>query len=314
MNDQPLKILLTVDGSRESLEAVRYVSLAVQPARAEIVLFSVLPKAPDVFWDSGAGALSQQKLEAARKWEKKQYEHLLGFMASAAQIFEESGFQLAQITTRINPQQEGIARDIIAESRQDYDILAIGRGRAESLPGQMLGSVASKVISAQAARNIWLIGSKPNAERILVALDHSDNALKVVEHAAATFNRGRNDFTLFHAIRGIAAISPPEMIDLFPLSYQQQLIRDAEWEMQPTIIKAEALLNEFDIAPERIASKFASGVRSRAVAVLEEAKRRQCGTIVVGRRGATEVRDFSMGRVTTKLIQLASEQTICIVG
>lgn len=314
MNATPARMLIAIDGSAESLNVVRYVSGSAQPACTEIVLFTVLAKLPEVFWDIGNSGLWQPKIEAARKWEKKQFDTAMGCMASAIQIFKEAGFIPTQVTTKISPQQDGIARDIIAEAKQHYDVLVIGRGKSGSMQDQVLGSIASKITATVTAPALWLVGSSASADRILIAMDCSDNALKVVEHGATVLNRKTNAITLFHAIRGIAAISPPEMADIFPLSYQQQLIRDAEWEMQPVMIKAEALLNELDIAPDRIASRIVTGVRSRAAAVMDEAKKGGYGTIVVGRRGVSEIADFSMGRVTNKLIQLARDRTLCIVG
>jgi len=53
---------------------------------------------------------------------------------------------------------------------------------------------------------------------------------------------------------------------------------------------------------------------SRAAAIVQEAKQNGYGTIVVGRRGITEVAEFSMGRVTNKLTQLAKTQALCIIA
>lgn len=314
MNETPARILIAVDGSNESLDVVRYVGASAQPAGTEVVLYTVLGKIPETFWDNCKDSLWEPKIEAARKWEKRQLDHAVGCINSAFQILTGHGFLPGQITTRISPQMEGVARDIIAEAKRQYDILVIGRGKSASMQDQVLGSVASKVVGSGPAPAIWLVGAAPISDRVMIAMDHSASALKIVHHGATRFNRKTNAFTLFHAIRGIAAISPPEMVDIFPLSYQEQLIRDAEREMQPVMRKAEALLNELDIAPDRIATRIVTGVRSRAASIISEARQEGCGTIVVGRRGVTEVADFSMGRVTNKLIQLAREQTLCIVG
>jgi len=313
MSETPARILIAVDGSNESLDVVRYVGASAQPSGTEIVLYTVLGKIPETFWDSGKDSLWEPKIEAARKWEKRQLDHAVGCINSAFQILTEHGFPPARITTKISPQLEGVARDIIAEAKRQYDILVIGRGKSASMQDQVLGSVASKIVDNGPAPAIWLIGAKPISDRVLIAMDHSASALKIVRHGATHLNRKTNGITLFHAIRGIAAISPPEMVDIFPLSYQEQLIRDAEREMQPVMLRAEALLNELDIAPDRIATRIVTGVRSRAASIIDEAKKEGCGTIVVGRRGVTKVADFKMGRVTNKLIQLAKEQALCII-
>lgn len=314
MSETPTKILIAVDGSNESIDVVRYVAASAQQASTEIVLYTVLAKIPETFWDSGKDPLWQPKIEAARKWEKRQLDHAVSFMGSALQILKEHDFLPRQVTTKISPQIDGIARDIIGEAKRQYDVLVLGRGKSGSMQDQVLGSVASKVVSTGSMPAIWLVGKRPVSNKVLIAMDRSTSALNIVRHGATLLNREKNSITLFHVIRGIAAISPPEMVDIFPLSYQQQLIRDAEWEIQPVLLQAEALLNELDIAPDRIATRIVTGVRSRAAAIIGEANTNGYGTIVVGRRGVTEVADFSMGRVTNKLIQLAKDQTLCIVG
>jgi len=314
MNELPARVLIAVDGSSESIEVVRYVGASARPENVEIVLYTVLGKVPEVFWDMGKDPLWQPKIEAARKWEKKQLDHAMAFMASAVQMLKEYGFLPTQITTRISPQETGIARDIIAEARRRYDVLVIGRGKSGPLQDQVLGSVADKIVSTATAPALWLVGRNPISERMLFAMDNSESALRIVRHGSTLLTGRKNRITLFHAIRSIVAVAPPELADIFPYSYQQQLLQEAEREMEPVMLRAEALLNELDISPERIETRIARNVRSRAAAIMEEAATGGHGTIVAGRRGVSEVADFAMGRVVNKLIRLARDQTLCIVG
>lgn len=311
VSKQNTKILVAVDGSDESLEVIRYVSESTQPASSEIVLYTVLGKVPEVFWDLGKDHCLSQ-IEAARKWEEKQLNYTMAFMAKAVQILKQAGFHPAHITTKISPQQEGMARDIMAEAQRRYDVLVIGRGKSGSAQNGILGGVASKIVSSRISPTVWLVGGHASSEKILVAMDSSENSMKAVSHVGSVLNRNKNAITLFNAIRGIT-ITSTDMEDIFPDSYQQQLLEDAERGISPYLLKAEALLSEMDISPERITTTVVTGVRSRATAVIEEARKGDHGTIVVGRRGISEVTDFSMGRVTNKLIQLAKDETLCIV-
>lgn len=313
LSEENTRILVAVDGSEESLELVRYVSEAAQPAHSEIVLFMVVSKVPDILWDRGNDSLWLSKAKEAYEWEKKQLDCALQFMTNGVNLLKQAGFHPTAVTTKISPQQEGVSRDIVAESKRRYDVLAIGRGKAGSMQDEVLGGVASKIIDTVTAPALWLVGTRPRSEKILIAMDSSENCLQAVAHAGSVLNRNKNTITLFHAIRGIK-ISSSCFVDIFPDSYQKLLLDDAEREILPVMLKAEELLNEMDISPERIETKVVSGVRSRAAAVIEEARTNGYGTIIVGRRGISEVADFSMGRVTKKLIQMAKEQTLCIVG
>jgi hypothetical protein len=51
MGSYDKKLLLAVDGAEQSFEAVRYVSQLFPPKRLEVVLFHVMTKIPDSFWD-----------------------------------------------------------------------------------------------------------------------------------------------------------------------------------------------------------------------------------------------------------------------
>ncbi len=57
-----------------------------------------------------------------------------------------------------------------------------------------------------------------------------------------------------------------------------------------------------------------TGVSSRAGAIVEEAKRGGCGTIVMGRRGLSKVEEFFMGRVSNKVINLARDMAVWLVS
>jgi nucleotide-binding universal stress UspA family protein len=65
---------------------------------------------------------------------------------------------------------------------------------------------------------------------------------------------------------------------------------------------------------DRISSKIRSGVASRAEAIVEEARKSGCGTIIVGRRGMSRVREFFMGRVSKKVLQLAKWNAVWVVS
>jgi nucleotide-binding universal stress UspA family protein len=234
-------------------------------------------------------------------------------MDSALALFNKAGFSPERVTTKIGRQKEGIARDIIAEARQGYDVVVIGRGKTSAEEGTPLGSVASKILSAATSFSLWLIGGKPNSDKVLIAMDSSEGGLRAVDHAGTLFNHDNNFITLFHAIRGIT-VSSEGMEDIFPEAYRQQLMGDAEKEIQPALQIAVDHLENMDISPDRISTKIITSVRSRAAAIVQEAKQNGYGTIIVGRRGITEVAEFSMGRVTNKLTQLAKTQALCIIA
>ena len=65
---------------------------------------------------------------------------------------------------------------------------------------------------------------------------------------------------------------------------------------------------------DRITTQIVAGAPSRAEAVVMEADQGGYGTIVAGRRGMSEVADFSMGAVCNKIVQLAGRQAVWVVN
>jgi nucleotide-binding universal stress UspA family protein len=312
MGQKAKRILLTVDGSEQSMDAVRYVCNAVQHSNAEIVVYQVMSKVPEVFWDLKNDPVWEQKIESLRIWEQQQETIATGFINTTLALFKGAGFDEKRITTKIGRQKEGIARDIIAEAKLGYDVVVVGRGKTGSEEGMPLGSVASKVLGAATTFSLWLIGGTPSSDKLLVAMDSSEGGMRAVDHAGTLLNNGKNPITLFHAIRGIT-VSAEGMEDIFPESYRKQLMNDAEKEIQPAFDTAKAHLAKLDVAPNRVTTQIVTSVRSRAAAIVQEAKKNEYGTIIVGRRGITEVAEFAMGRVTNKLTQMARHQALCIV-
>ena len=64
---------------------------------------------------------------------------------------------------------------------------------------------------------------------------------------------------------------------------------------------------------DQIRGRIVSQVPSRASAIVVEALNGGYGTIVVGRRGFSDVPEFDMGRVSNKVIQMAREMAVWIV-
>ena len=53
--------------------------------------------------------------------------------------------------------------------------------------------------------------------------------------------------------------------------------------------------------------------QSRAGTIVDQARRGGYGTIVVGRKGVTRVEEFFMGRVSSKVLQLAKDMAVWVV-
>jgi len=78
-------------------------------------------------------------------------------------------------------------------------------------------------------------------------------------------------------------------------------------------VEAKQHLTRIGFDPDSFQTAILKEKASRADGLTKEAQSLGFGTIVIGRRGATTVEDFSMGRVTRKVLHLAPEKAIWIV-
>ena len=73
-------------------------------------------------------------------------------------------------------------------------------------------------------------------------------------------------------------------------------------------------LQKAGVNPDLIATKTVTGVASRAKAIVDEARKGDFATILVGRRGLSRVEEFFMGPVSNKVLQLAKEKAAWMVN
>jgi nucleotide-binding universal stress UspA family protein len=83
--------------------------------------------------------------------------------------------------------------------------------------------------------------------------------------------------------------------------------------MTANLALAGERLVDLGFKPHQISTELISGATSRARSIVSEAQQNEYGTIVMGRRGHSRVRDFFIGRVTNKVIHLARERTVWVI-
>ncbi|MGO9018359.1 MAG: universal stress protein [Syntrophobacteraceae bacterium] len=312
MGNSKNKVLLVVDGSYQSLETVNYLSQVLPPDNSEVVMLNITSKVPEVFWDLEKDPVWQQKVQTVRSWETQQEDKINGFMETAARFFSDAGFPDSAVKADVREKKEGIARDIRAESHLGYASVILGRRGLSTIPDLALGGVASKVVLRTSDLAVWLVGGRPEPEKIIVGIDSSDGSMLAVEHLARIVRGVSKKILLLHVVRKV-----PEMNGLDgpeALRFQEEREQRAVNEIEPVFRKAFAKLQAAGILPGEISTKVITGATTRAGTILEEARSGGYGTIVVGRRGVSTVEEFDMGRVSNKLVQTAKDRALWVVG
>jgi nucleotide-binding universal stress UspA family protein len=133
--------------------------------------------------------------------------------------------------------------------------------------------------------------------KILVGLDGSEGAMRAVDYVGKMVG-AYFEVTFYHAVRAL----------------DEKIFRKAEESMKSVLEEATGRLEDAGFRRNQITTRTATGVLSRAGAIIQYALKGGYGTIVVGRRGLSEVEEFSMGRVSNKVIHMAREMAVWVVS
>jgi nucleotide-binding universal stress UspA family protein len=308
------KILIAVDGSSYSLNAVKYVATRFSRLPVEVSLLHVLPMASEEL-------LCQISLDENFQAKiKEQYERFNDECQRAAQKFMEeakgilvnSGYVPDLIMTMLRQWQAGIAREIMAEARKGYEAVVIGRrgiGRVESL---VLGSVSAQVVQGVDWIPVWVIGGEILSNRMLLAVDASPNSRQAVIYAAPYAAQTGAEVTLLHVVRKFfPGWSPP--LASAGEEIEAELHETLKAGIQAMFAEYQGCLEQAGVAPDKIRTECKLGSYSRAAEILATARAGDYGTVIMGRRGISAVRQFIMGRVTTKVLNGADGLAVWIV-
>ncbi|MEE8316924.1 MAG: universal stress protein [Syntrophobacteria bacterium] len=297
MAERRTRILLAVDGSDQAFEAARYVSQLFAPNRIDVDLFHVATKIPESFWDiekDPASLLNEAAPSASGHQQEKEIQEL---MERARQLFVDRGVPKDAVIAKIQERQVGIARDIIYESERDYNAVVVGRWGMSLLKDFLWGSIADKLLGRLTHVPLCVVGGTPQIGRILMALDTSEGAMRAVDYVG-TMVSADLEVTLFHAVRAL----------------DDEIFHKAQEAMESVFEEGSSRLEKAGFGRNQITTRMATGVLSRAGAIIEEALKWGYGTIVVGRRGLSHVEEFSVGRVSNKVIHMAKEMAVWVVS
>lgn len=314
------KILVATDGSEHSLQNVRYVSSILHPERFKVTLFHVLTRVPESFIDLEKVPAYNYRIVSVDSWEKQQEKNIMQFMEKATAILRDSGFPADAVTVTVQERKIGIARDVAAESQNGYKALVVGRKGLSELKDFMLGSIANKILELVPIP-MWVVAGPHRPRKILLGMDNSDGAMLAVRHLAEILDGSTDcEVVLFHAVRAFTGFRK-FIREVFSSEEEKSAVEKIEKELseaskllEPSFDQARALLVRAGIDSGRIGKRVSSCSGNCGNAIMEEAETGRYDTIVVGRRGLSKVEEFTMGRVSTKVIHMAKEQTVWVVN
>ncbi|MBE9535208.1 MAG: universal stress protein, partial [Proteobacteria bacterium] len=276
MAEHRTRILLAVDGSDQAFEAARYASQLFAPDLTDVVLFHVTTRIPESFWDIEEDPELMLKEAAPSASEHQQVKEIQQVMERARQLFLDRGVPEDAVIAKIQERKVGIARDIFYESKHAYNAVVVGRWGMSLLKDFLWGSIADKLLGRLTHVPLCVVGGTPHVGKILVALDASKGAMRAVDYVSTIADGSDLEVTLYHAVRAL----------------DEEVFHKAEKSMKSVFEKAIGRLENAGFRRNQITARTATGVLSRAGAIIQYALKGEYGTIVVGRRGLSEVEEF----------------------
>ncbi|MBF0259750.1 MAG: universal stress protein [Desulfamplus sp.] len=306
--DNSNKILVALDGSERSMKTVEYL-YDFEPFRnKEIVLFHIFSDVPESYWDMGKTPFTRNGAAKIKGWGVQRKITMDEFMERAKSMLISAGYKPEAITINIKVRNKGIARDIIAEAGKGYFALLLRRRGYGALLHMIMGSTTTKIVEKLYATPVLIAGLNKIRHSILIGLDGSDGSEHAVEFTAKTIAKGHcrvvlctvlRDFDIYAGDRNRTDMS--DCVDC--------VFDDVETSMR----RASEILQKYGTKASDIERKIITGVGTRAGAITRAAEEEKCDTIVLGRRGLSNVNDFDIGRVSWKVIHTAREKTVWII-
>ena len=306
------KIMIAVDDSRHSKNAVRYAAgihevlkdmsltlMHVQPT-ISLYLLDEAKKSPKAYAE--LEKVNLKNTETANRLLEEYKEQMMAL-----------GIAESDIQLKTQPRMLGVAKDILEFSMAGhFDAIIMGRRGLSGLQDVFLGSVSANVVNHTINTPIWLVDEKGTSKDILVAVDGSENSLKAVDHLALMTAKNTDvKISFFHVT--------PKLKDFCPVDFEEtqtealeEIIRKGDKEcIDQFFSHAKKRLNEAGIQESQINFKVSEGLFRVGKAVLDEYRQGNFGTLVVGSRGMNK--KYFTGSVSRYLINEFSEGALWIV-
>lgn len=154
-------------------------------------------------------------------------------------------------------------------------------------------------------------------QKILIAFDDSENAMRAVDYVARSFSED-NHVTLFSVLQDTAALCDMNSPELTPYFKSQQqafcALEDKKKDLvSSALAKAAEVLRSAGFKEDNIAIKAEPKKKGIARDIADEA-RNGYDLVVLGRRGVSSIKDYFLGSISQKVMNLAQEASILIVS
>lgn len=280
------RFLVAIDEGSRSLNICRYLAAAVKQGEAKATVLHLYSSLPTGLAEMANDPMMRQRLRGARAWEDRQIRDAEDCLERAVKAMIAAGLPAERIKGIVREKDKGVSAGVLAEARQGYEGVVIGR-RVRALRGMPLGGSASKIADALTGLPLWVVGKGAHPHAFLVGVDGSDNAARAVDYLAPL-------------VAPLAA--PVRVVFVLPRAVSRSASDLVKGNMQTHLNRAARVLAAAGVSTQRIATRVVQGDGGRAKCLLAEARAMGNATLVLGRKGLSDSREFTLGGVTRKAL------------
>jgi len=152
------KILVAFDDSENAIRAVEFLA-GTFSSEHRVTLFSVLQDTA-ALCDMNSPELTpyfQEQQHSFCTLEEKKKSLLTSALEQAKEILVKAGFSQENIDLKLDFKAKGVARDIVIEAVNGYDLVVLGRRGVSGIREFFFGSVSQKVLHSAGNVSILIV-------------------------------------------------------------------------------------------------------------------------------------------------------------
>ncbi len=306
------KILIAVDDSIHSKNAIRYASNAFTWMKnLNFTLYHVQPMISQYLMD-------EAEKDPASKAELRKI--ISKNTAAGKELLEKYKDQMVRMGVEDRhievitlPRMLGLAKDILKYSYSDiFDAIIIGRRGLSGLQEAIIGSVSANVVEHSTSTPVWLIDGEVVSQKIMFAVDGSENSLKALDHLAFMMGDNRDaKISFFHVQPKISDYCPIDFESADADRIEDMIVQGDKKCIDQFFAHAQKKLKDAGFKENQIEVKVSDTLLNPGRAIIEEAQKDDYGTIVIGRRGINKT--FFTGSVSHYVINQLADKALWIV-
>lgn len=225
----------------------------------------------------------------------------------------------SHIQAKHAPQIVGVARDIIHEADAGYyDACAMGKKGMGWFDDIFLGSITSKLLEISENHPVWLVsGNEWKSRKVLVAMDHTPKAVQLARYVGEML-RGLEGVQIhfYHYCAPFAENLTQKEKEKMKEIERRMVERDKE-EMDHFFDEAQKALEDLGYDKKALGTRFdydkSASTKKVSPAILKEVRKGKYGTLVLGRKGSTQAREFRLGSVVLRTVTEVENCAVWVV-